>query len=109
MNCSVKFFEPTVSSTPLLSGFSWIASALVSPLVSVSSSSSPQAAIPTASSAQAKSTNSSRESLLVIPGHSLSSLVGSGGSAGGRILCGCGCALQLDALRREQTLNSGEQ
>ena len=59
-------FDPTVSSTPLLSGFSWIASALVSPLSALSSSSSPQAAMPTASRAQAISANSSRESLLVV-------------------------------------------
>src|SRR5688500_15259270 len=109
MNCSVKFLDPTVISTPLLSGFSWIASALVSPPVSLSSSSSPHAAIPTASTAQAMSANSSFESLLVISGHSLSSLVGSSGPVAAGILCRRGGVLQLDSLRRQQTLEPGEE
>ena len=56
----MKFFEPTVSATPLLSGFSSIAVELVSVPVSPesSSSSSPQAATASASTSAASKANS---------------------------------------------------
>jgi hypothetical protein len=67
----VKFFEPIVSWTPLLSGFSWIAVALspsvaVVAAVSEPSSSSPHAATVNASVRAASSANSARSRGLVL-------------------------------------------
>src|ERR687898_2123020 len=60
MYCSVKFFEPTVTWTPLLSGFSSIRLALVPSPSPPSSSPPPHAATPSASTSAARSANSAR-------------------------------------------------
>src|SRR5919106_50778 len=68
MNCSVKFFDPTVTWTPLLSGFASIRSALASPpSPSSSSSSPPHATTPSARTTAANRANSARslESVLI--------------------------------------------
>src|ERR671911_1621405 len=60
MYCSVKFFEPTVISMPLLSGFSSIRFALISLPASSVLPPVPQAATPSARRSAARSANSGR-------------------------------------------------
>jgi hypothetical protein len=58
MYSSVKFFDPTVSLTPELSGFFWIRPALA--VVEDSSLLLPHAATPTPRTAVARTANSAR-------------------------------------------------
>src|SRR5918994_4385235 len=111
MNCSVKFFDPTVTWTPLLSGFSWIRLALVSPPSPSSSSSPPHAATPSASTSAASKANSMRTLGWLIIRRLLPSrwmqaiLIRKSGS----YLGGDGRPLHQHPARREQPLDARER
>src|SRR5215207_8406059 len=111
MNCSVKFLDPTVTWTPLLSGFSSITLALVSPPPSPSSSSSPpHAAMPSARMSAASIANSARTLDWLIIRRVLPCrwmqiiLIRKCGS----YLGGDGRPLQPQSLRGEQPLDAGQ-
>src|SRR4029450_9600641 len=110
MYCSVKFFDPTVTWMPLLSGFSSIRLALVSPPSPSSSSSPPHAATPSARISATSNANSARTLGWLVIGRVLPSqwmqaiLIRKPGS-----YLGGGCRpLQSHSLRGEQPLDAGQ-
>src|SRR5688572_18286264 len=108
MICSVKFFEPIVIATPLLSGFSSIRAASVSPPELVSSplsSSSPQAVAPIESANAASSASRSLSGSFVDMRTSL------GVDSVALILCalGGGGPGELQPPRRDQTLQARQR
>src|ERR1700752_406487 len=110
MYSSVKFFEPTVSLTPALSGLFSISPAEV---VVVSSSSPPQAEMPTARATAARTANSTRSRwLMLIAGASLRidwSSTRAGPLRATVILCLRAPPLQHQPARRHQTLHPCER
>src|SRR5262245_7821796 len=111
MNCSVKFFDPIVRSTPLLSGLSWIRLPLVSPvLASVAVSSlEPQAAKAMAAANTPSRANTPRSRVLVRISWFLPWLFPSRGPpADVTILCSCsgGRPLKHQTLRCQHMLDA---
>src|SRR5215211_1031574 len=105
MYCSVKFLEPTVTWTPLLSGFSSIRLALVSPPSPSSSSSPPHAATPSARTSAANNANSKRTLDWLI----IRRLLPSRWMQPQYYLGRGGCPLHKHPARREQPLDARER